>query len=63
MAKDQDAFETLKELDEREDLRPLGDFLSYAYFDARPFPNLMALLEAQGLEPREPLEIPYRCKI
>jgi hypothetical protein len=62
MAKDQDAFETLKGLDEREDLRPLGDFLSYAYFDARPFPNLMALLETQGLEPREPLEIPYRCK-
>lgn len=62
MAKDLDAFETLKGLDEREDLRSLGDFLSYAYFDARPFPNLMALLEAQGLEPREPLEIPYRCK-
>ncbi|MDH4048518.1 MAG: hypothetical protein OEW68_08700 [Gammaproteobacteria bacterium] len=63
MSRDQEAFEILKEFDKRDDLKPLGDFLSYAYFDARPFPNLMALLKAQGIEPREPLEIPYRCKI
>jgi TolB-like protein len=62
MGKDQQAFETLKWLDEKEDLRSIGDFLSYAYFDARPFPNLTALLKAQGVEPREPREIPYRCK-
>lgn len=63
MGKDQDAFETLKGLDEKEDLSGLGDFLSYAYFDARRFPNLMALLKAQGTVPRQPQEIPYRCKI
>jgi TolB-like protein len=62
MGNDDDAFETLADLDKREDLSSIGDFLSYAYFDARPFPNLMALLESQGIEPREPREIPYRCK-
>ena len=62
MGKDQDAIEMMTGLDENEDLSAIGDFLSYAYFDARPFPNLMALLKAQGIEPREPLEIPYRCK-
>lgn len=63
MGKDQDALETMTKLDQNEDLSAIGDFLSYAYFDAMPFPNLMALLKAQGIEPREPLEIPYRCKI
>lgn len=46
---------------EAEDVVAMGDFVSYAYFDARPFPNLMATLEEQGVEPREPREIPYRC--
>jgi TolB-like protein len=63
MGNDQNAFEVLKALDDHEDLSAMGDYLSYAYFDARPFPNLMALLKAQGIEPRQPLEIPYRCKI
>jgi TolB-like protein/tetratricopeptide (TPR) repeat protein len=61
MGKDQEAYEILKGLDKRDDLKSIGDFLSYAYFDARPFPNLMAMLKAQGIEPRKPLEIPYRC--
>ena len=56
------ALRTLMELDETGDLRPLADYLSYAYFDARPFPNLMALLELQGIEPRVAKDIPYRCK-
>jgi len=55
------AFDVLIALDQQTDLRPVADFLSYAYFDARQFPNLMALLESQGIEPREPKEIPYRC--
>jgi len=38
------------------------DFVSYHYFDARQYPNLVELLRAQGVEPREPLEMPYRCK-
>ncbi len=63
MQKEQDAFEVLIALDKREDLSGIGDFMTYAYFDARQFPNLMALLEAQGIEPRQPLDIPYRCEI
>ena len=63
MGNDQDAYETLLPLDDSENLVEIGDFMSYAYFDARPFPNLMALLESQGIEPREPRDIPYRCEI
>jgi len=63
MGQQEKALNTLLELDDPEDLSRLGDFLSYAYFDARLFPNLMALLESQGIDPREPADIPYRCKI
>jgi TolB-like protein len=63
MSQDEEAIATLMELDKSEDLRSLRNFLSYAYFDARPFPNLMALLESQGVEPREPRDIPYQCKL
>ena len=57
------ALEALIHLDNPEGLYTLTDFLSYAYFDARQFPNLTVFLESQGIEPREPREIPYRCKL
>ena len=57
------AHDILLELDDADDLFSLADFLSYAQFDARHFPNLMALLDSQGITPREPLAVPYRCKI
>jgi hypothetical protein len=57
------AHENLLELDAAEDLNPLIDFMGYAQFDARVFPNLMALLDSQGITPREPIPVPYRCKI
>jgi len=57
-----EAIEMLRPLDESRDLERLYDFVSYHYFDPRPFPNLMELIRAQGVEPREPLEMPYRCK-
>jgi len=63
MGDQEKAFDTLVDLDDPDDLSQLGDFLNYAYFDARLFPNLLALLEAHGIEPREPREIPYRCTI
>jgi hypothetical protein len=63
MSQDERAFETLIQIDEMEDLRSMRDYLAYAFFDARPFPNLMALLESQDVEPRAPREIPYRCKL
>ncbi len=40
----------------------LADYLSYAYFDARQFPNLMKMLKSQGIEPRTPKKIPYQCR-
>jgi hypothetical protein len=52
----------LMELDQRNDLRSLRNFLFYAYLDVRPFPDLMALLESQGVQPGERREIPYRSK-
>ncbi len=63
MGEDDAALQTLMELDDSEDLGSLSDYLSYAYFDARSFPNLMTLLESQGIEPRAPKEIPYRCRL
>ena len=63
MSQNDAALETLMDLDEQGDVESLGDFLSYAYFDPRSLPNLMEQLELQGVEPREPREIPYRCKL
>jgi hypothetical protein len=63
MSQTERAHEILLELDDADDLNPLIDFMSYAQFDARYFPNLMALLDSQGITPREPLPVPYRCKI
>ena len=62
MGQQEKAFSTLIPLDDPDNLAPLGNFLTYAHFDPRLYPNLMALLEAQGIQPRKPLEIPYRCK-
>jgi hypothetical protein len=41
----------------------LSSYLVYPYFDPRPHPNLMALLESQGIKRPPPLEIPFRCHI
>ena len=57
------AVELLRQIDETGDLNTLRDYMTYAYFDARPFPNLMAFLESQGITPREPRKIPYQCRI
>ena len=62
MGNDVAAYETLAHLDEDEDMKRLGNYLSYAFFDAHRFPNLMALLDSQGIEPREPREVRYRCR-
>jgi hypothetical protein len=51
------------ELDAEGDIGSLADYLSYAFFDARPFPNLMKMLETQGIEPRAPKKIPYQCRV
>lgn len=62
MGRSQAARDVLMPLDASDQLDDLTNYLSYAYFDARAYPNLMALLESQGIEPRQPKDIPYSCK-
>ncbi len=62
MGLDDEAHQILLPLDENRDLARLFDFVSYHYFDASKYPNLVELIQSQGVEPREPLEMPYRCK-
>jgi len=52
----------LMKFDEAGNMKGISDFLTYGTFDPRPFPNLMALLENQGIERGEPVVMPYRCK-
>jgi hypothetical protein len=57
------AVESLRDLDDPDDLAGLADFLTYGTFDPRPYPNLMALLESQAIEPREVQVAPYQCHL
>ena len=61
MGDERAAVATLAPLDVADDLTGIADFLIYGTFDARPFPNLVAFLESQGIEPREPIDVAYRC--
>ena len=60
--RDEEAQRLLKPYDENMDLDVLMDFASYHYFDPTPFPNLVQYLKSQGVEPRKPLEMTYRCR-
>ena len=40
---------------------PLAGFLIYPYFDPTPYPNLMKILEREGVNRPPPLEIPFAC--
>jgi hypothetical protein len=62
MGHEEEAVAALMELDERQELISLTDYLSYGTFDPRPYPNLMALMEGQGIERGEVVELPYRCR-
>ena len=57
-----EAHAILAPLDENKEIEILFDFVSCHYFDASKYPNLVELIRSQGAEPREPLEMPYRCK-
>lgn len=59
---DDEAHQLLLPLDENKDFERLFDFVSYHYFEPRNYPNLVEFIRSQGVEPREPLEMPYRCK-
>ncbi|MGI9225492.1 MAG: hypothetical protein ACR2QX_13495 [Woeseiaceae bacterium] len=62
IGRDEEAQQLLEPYDENMELDVLADFLSYHYFDPTPFPNLVQYLKSQGVEPRKPLEMTYRCK-
>jgi tetratricopeptide (TPR) repeat protein len=63
MGETEAAVESLRDLDDPEDLEGLADFLTYGTFDPRPYPNLMAMLDSQAVEPRDALTPPYQCKL
>ncbi len=49
--------------DQANQLYALSSYLVYPYFDPRPFPNLMEVLERQGIDRPAPIDIPFRCNI
>ena len=55
------AAEMFVPYDERKEFERIMDYLPYAHFDPRRFPNFMEEVAGQGLEDREVLELPYRC--
>lgn len=60
--RDEEARQLLGPYDKNMDLGVLMDFTSYHYFDPTPFPKLLQYLKSQGVEPRKPLEMTYRCR-
>jgi len=40
---------------------PLSSFLVYPQFDPRPYPELMAVLEREGVQRPPPVEPPFKC--
>lgn len=57
------ASAVLRPYDEANQMYALSTYLVYSYFDPTPHPNLMAVLESQGIKRPPPLEIPFRCNI
>lgn len=62
LGREAEANQVLMKLDAAGDFGSLADYLSYAFFDAQQYPNLMKMLTSQGIEPRTPKKIPYQCK-
>lgn len=62
MGNQAEATATLAPYDVRNDMITMVSFLGYGNFDARPDPNLMAVLESQGIERGIPVELPYQCR-
>jgi TolB-like protein len=59
---EEEAVETLMEFDAKDDMMTMTAFLGYGTFDPGPYPNLMAVLESQGIDRGEPVELPYQCR-
>ena len=56
------AHDLLVELDEAREFDTMSDYLTYAYFDPSGYPNMMAMLDAEGAGTRQVADIPYLCK-
>jgi TolB-like protein len=44
-------------------LYALSEFLNYPYFDPYPYPKLMAVLNREGIERPDPIDIPFACQL
>ncbi len=62
MGNEEEAVEALMAYDDEQDMMTMASFLGYGTFDRRPYPNLMAVLESQGIEWGGPVETPYQCR-
>ena len=62
MGNEEEAFEALKAFDDEQEMITMTSFLGYGTLDRRRYPNLMAVLESQGIEWSEPVELPYQCR-
>ena len=51
----------LQTVDEQQDFLTIDYYTTYQHFDPRKFPNFMQKVAGQGLDDREPVDIPYRC--
>lgn len=62
LGNDEEAFAVLAKYDEKNDIRTMQSFLSYRIFDAGLYANLMAVLEPQGIDRGEVIDLPYQCR-
>ena len=62
LGRHKEAENVIRHLDEGAGLLSLSGFLSYTYFDPSPFPNLKALLDAQGLIRPPAAEVSWFCR-
>lgn len=58
---DESAAQMFVEYDDRKEFDRISDYLAYAHFDPRPYPNFMQAVAGQGFEEREVVDLPYRC--
>ena len=62
MGNEEEALEALMAFDDEQDMITMTSFLGYGTLDRSRYPNLMAVLESQGIESSEPVETPYECR-
>ena len=55
--------DVLRPIYESGQLFPLSELLNYPYFDPYPYPRLMEILEREGVDRPDPIEIPFACQL